>query len=89
MSRSSALILLGILVVVAPLSGLPESWITFLLAVFGIIIALIGIAMRAAQARRAREAAFVPATLPVAESSPAEPEPIHAHHDHHHPSAIS
>jgi hypothetical protein len=90
MSRSSAIILLGILVILAPLSGLPTSWVTLLLAIFGVIIALIGIALRAEGARKAREAMFTPSNLPVAEFSPADPvSPDEPHHDHHKPSAIA
>jgi protein-S-isoprenylcysteine O-methyltransferase Ste14 len=84
MSRSSALILLGVLVVLTPLSGLPQSWITFLLAVFGIIIALIGIAMRTSGPREAHQ---VPTASMLTTESTDESEPA-AHH-HEHPSSIA
>lgn len=87
MSRSSAFITLGVLVVIAPLSGLPQSWITFLLAIIGIIIVLMGISMRSEAARRQRDMAYVPPTLPTAPA--AEPESPHEHHSHHAPSAMS
>ena len=46
MSRSSALILLGVLTVLAPFSGLPFAFRTFLLVVFGASVLGIGLSMR-------------------------------------------
>ena len=81
MSRSSALILLGILVVLAPLSGLPESWITALLALLGIGVALMGVALRAEHARRMGHSVAASSAAPLS-----EPEQVP---DSHHPSAIA
>ena len=82
MSRSSALITLGVLTVLAPLSGLPQSWITFILALLGIAIVLMGISLRSEHARRMRDTAFVPPTLPT---PPTDSEPA----PHHGPSSMA
>lgn len=85
MSSSSALILLGILTILAPLSGLPESWITVLLALFGLIVALLGISLRSESVRRAKR------MMPSAPVAAPTSEPVIEHHSHEHrgPSAIS
>jgi len=46
MSRESVLILLAALVVVAPFSGLPVSWLEIILPVIGALVLLIGISLR-------------------------------------------
>lgn len=46
MSRSSTLIVLGILIMLAPFSGLPGSLRTLLLVIFGAAVFGIGIASR-------------------------------------------
>lgn len=42
MSQGSILIVLGLVTVVAPFSGLPLSWIEILLPLIGLAVALIG-----------------------------------------------
>lgn len=69
MSRSSTLILLGVLVLIAPFSGLPLSFLSFLLPVLGCFIAIIGISIRTAQVRKAKEG-DVPPVPPEAASMP-------------------
>lgn len=51
MSRESTVILLGILVAMSPFVGLPLSVLSFVLPVLGILIALIGITLRALSAK--------------------------------------
>ncbi len=49
MSRNSTLILLGILTVLAPFSGLPIAFRTLLTVIFGTCVAGIGFALRASE----------------------------------------
>jgi len=46
MSRNSTLILLGILVILVPFSGLPLAFRTLLAVIFGACIAAIGLSLR-------------------------------------------
>jgi hypothetical protein len=46
MSKSSALILLGVLVILAPFSGLPASFRSLLAVIFGACVLGIGLSMR-------------------------------------------
>lgn len=46
MSRESILILLGILTILAPFSGLPISWLESILPVIGLAVAALGFSMR-------------------------------------------
>ena len=46
MSRSSTLILLGIMVILAPLSGLPVGLRSLLSVIFGVGVLSIGLSMR-------------------------------------------
>ncbi len=46
MTRSNALLLLGALVILSPFSGLPLSWLEWLLPVLGAVIAGIGYTLR-------------------------------------------
>ena len=66
MSRSSALILLGLLIMLAPVSGLPSALRTLLVFLFGACVLIIGIVMRAEKARKAKEAAPVAPVAPAA-----------------------
>jgi hypothetical protein len=74
MSRNSTLILLGILIVIVPFSGLPEAIRTFLAVILGACVAGIGFALRASEARSQKQSAeaslspVAPATSP--ESTP-------------------
>jgi hypothetical protein len=47
MSRPSALILIGILVIITPFSGLPMAFRSLLLFIFGVCTLIIGLSMRA------------------------------------------
>ena len=47
MSRSSSLILLGILTILTPFSGLPMTLRTLLAVIFGVCVLGIGLSMRA------------------------------------------
>jgi hypothetical protein len=53
MSRTSLLIILGILVVLTPFSGLPLSWLSWILPIIGLIVIVIGVSLH----RRHRESA--------------------------------
>ncbi|MBI5405886.1 hypothetical protein HY972_02520 [Candidatus Kaiserbacteria bacterium] len=66
MSRISTLILLGILTILTPFSGLPIAIRTFLAVIFGAGVVGIGVALRASEARRAQ---------PPSETSVSEPTP--------------
>lgn len=65
MSRSSALILLGVLVILAPFSGLPAAIRSLLAVLFGAAVMGIGFFLRAKEAERVMSAA--------AALAPAEP----------------
>lgn len=67
MSRSSALILLGVLVILAPFSGLPTSIRSLLAVIFGAAVMGIGFFLRTKEAERIMSAvsALAP-TEPVA-----------------------
>ncbi|MCR4276217.1 MAG: hypothetical protein NUV90_02440 [Candidatus Parcubacteria bacterium] len=51
MSRASTLILLGILVILAPFSGLPITFRDLLAVIFGACVLGIGLSMRAREVR--------------------------------------
>ncbi|MFH1178301.1 MAG: hypothetical protein V1711_01060 [bacterium] len=46
MSRSSTFILLGILIILAPFSGLPVSLRSLFTVIFGVCVLVIGLSMR-------------------------------------------
>ena len=74
MSRSSTLILLGVLVMLAPYSGLPIVARTFLTVVFGAVVLGIGIWLRAEAVRtEGRATPPAPAPAPASETPVAEP----------------
>lgn len=54
MSRAGTLILLGILTILVPFSGLPSSLRSFLAVIFGMCVAGIGLALRSGESRRAQ-----------------------------------
>ncbi len=56
MSRSSALILLGFLVVLAPFSGLPSNWLRTLIPVLGLGVIVVGFIVRAERVKSERDA---------------------------------
>lgn len=76
MSRSTIFIILGLIVLIAPFSGLYHSWIALVEALCGIGFVGFGIAERAAIARRSRAAASPSSgqAAPAVESAP-EPAP--------------
>lgn len=47
MSRESVLIVVGILVAISPFSGLPVSWLVWILPIMGAIVAVIGMTYKA------------------------------------------
>ena len=50
MSREGLLIFLGILIFLIPFSGLPFSWLSWILSLLGIIVGIIGFSLRAKRA---------------------------------------
>ena len=74
MSRTSTLILLGILVILAPFSGFPIGFRDLLAVVFGACVAGIGLSMRVHEARSA--AAKQPSAETPSSSEPAPPQII-------------
>ncbi|HUQ30382.1 MAG TPA: hypothetical protein VM103_02565 [Candidatus Paceibacterota bacterium] len=54
MSRSSLLILLGFLTILAPFAGLPSSWVAILTSLFGMCVAIIGFSIRVQKVEEAR-----------------------------------
>ncbi|MFZ1075510.1 MAG: hypothetical protein WAN50_04000 [Minisyncoccia bacterium] len=74
MSRTSALILLGILVALTPFSGLPIAIRNLLAVIFGICVTSIGVSLRAHEVRTKQQA--VESTVPVMTAEPvSEPTP--------------
>lgn len=65
MSRTSILILVGILVILTPFSGLPVAIRTPLIVIFGACVFGIGLTLRVREARRAH-----PPTTPLSEPTP-------------------
>jgi hypothetical protein len=64
MSRSSTLILLGILTILTPFSGLPSGIRTLFAVVFGATVLGIGLMLRSNETRRAQSPAETPAPAP-------------------------
>jgi hypothetical protein len=60
MSRTGLLILLGILIMLVPFSGLPVALRTLLSIIFGACVLGIGITVRARQAERAQISSETP-----------------------------
>ncbi len=46
MSRESILIILGVLVLIAPWSGLPLAWLEWILPILGLAIVFTGVTLR-------------------------------------------
>ena len=74
MSRTSTLILLGVLAMLAPFSGFPIAFRNLLAVIFGACVAGIGFSMRAHEARSA--AAGQPSIETPPTSEPAPPQDI-------------
>lgn len=72
MSRTSTIILLGVLIILMPFSGLPISIRTLFTVIFGASVLGIGLALRAHEVRTAQS----PAHTPVAEQQPQTISPI-------------
>lgn len=70
MSRTSTLILLGILIVLTPFSGFPISFRTLLAVVFGACVSGIGLSMRAHEVRGPLPSVEAPPTVPPQDVSP-------------------
>ena len=73
MSRTSTLILLGILVILAPFSGLSISLRNLLAVIFGACVLGIGLSMRA---RAARSEGARPSASPAPTEPPSTISPI-------------
>ncbi len=73
MSKTSTLILLGVLTILAPFSGLPIKLWTFMVVVLGACVAIVGLMLRAHETHRARESR--PLVTPVVDESPLETPP--------------
>ncbi|MBU6323819.1 MAG: hypothetical protein KGI41_03715 [Patescibacteria group bacterium] len=69
MSSGSVLILLGVLILLAPFSGLPFSWLTLVLLVIAVVVIGIGINVRTKKAPPAAATAAAPET-PAAGEAP-------------------
>ncbi len=70
MSRTSTLILLGILIVLTPFSGLPIAFRTLIVVILGVCVSGIGFAIRVYEARSMQSQTEVPT------STPATPGPL-------------
>ena len=65
MSRTSTLILLGLLVILAPFSGLPISIRNLFAVIFGACVLGIGLSLRAHKARAVQTSVETPADPPT------------------------
>jgi ABC-type bacteriocin/lantibiotic exporter with double-glycine peptidase domain len=66
MSRSTTLIALGLIVLLAPFLGLYASWVAFIEAACGVVLVGFGLHARAMLARKSRETAPMMAEAPAA-----------------------
>jgi hypothetical protein len=46
MSKSTTLIVLGVIIFISPFIGLPTSWLSWLLPILGIVVGVIGYLVR-------------------------------------------
>ena len=46
MKRESILIILGVIILLAPFSGLPQAWLEFLLPALGLFVGGVGFSLR-------------------------------------------
>jgi len=60
MTRAHLLILLGLLVILAPFSGLPSSWLDVVLPLLGLTTLLIGYTLRPAKRKESTTSQEVP-----------------------------
>ncbi len=70
MSRSSFLILLGILTALAPFSGIPFSWLSVLLPIFGFTVAIVGFSVRLEKVRAAKANGLTASSAQTGTSAP-------------------
>jgi len=75
MSKEGTLMIVGVLVILAPFSGLPLSWLEWILPVLGVIVIIVGYLVR-----RDRHAPLVRAR---------DPEPVFSEPAFHEPSPIA
>ncbi|MCR4333485.1 MAG: hypothetical protein NUV60_00470 [Patescibacteria group bacterium] len=68
MSRSSTLILFGILVILTPFSGLPISLRSLLLVIFGACVCGLGFSQRVREARSHQQSVETPPSPPTISS---------------------
>lgn len=78
MSRNGMLIALGVLIILAPLSGLPLSAWRLLEIIFGVGVFSIGLSTRASEARNQQKAveASLPLSTPPAPSAATPPSGV-------------
>ncbi|MEK7101260.1 MAG: hypothetical protein AAB921_04145 [Patescibacteria group bacterium] len=77
MSRANTLILLGVLVILTPFSGLPIAIRTFFAVIFGVCVFGIGLSMRAREVRlRAAQSPTADTPTPEPPAPPQEISPI-------------
>ncbi len=84
MSRTSTLILIGILIILTPFSGLPIAFRTLIAVILGVCVSGIGFAIRAQEARDmlsrtkvSPATAVTPGTVdPSSEAMPQEPRGV-------------
>ena len=55
MTRSSTLILIGALTVLAPFSGLPVAWLHILFPLLGLVVIVVGFLIRADRVKAERD----------------------------------
>lgn len=76
MSKSTTLITLGVLIFISPFIGLPTSWLSWLLPLFGIIVGVIGYLVRESKQlprEVSHEAEVVPPIVPEPAPVPEQP----------------
>jgi VIT1/CCC1 family predicted Fe2+/Mn2+ transporter len=73
MSRSGILIVLGVLIILAPFSGLPVSIRSFLAVVLGAGVSVLGLMIRNSEARAKREPVVEAVVDEIPEAAPQEP----------------
>lgn len=76
MSKSTTLIVLGVLIFLSPFIGLPTSWLSWLLPLFGIIVGVIGYLVRMRAKQETPEVVHEVAAAPVVPVAAVEPAPV-------------
>lgn len=76
MTRERVLMILGVLVLISPWSGLPLAWLAWILPAIGLIVVGIGLTLRG----RSKPPLAQPPSVPSIEHrEPQEPEPRSSH----------